>query len=51
MVLDPFMGSGTTAISCMDNKRNYLGVELHQEYIDMAEDRIAQFAPLQKFLG
>ena len=51
LVLDPFMGSGTTAISCVDNKRNYLGVDLHKEYIDMAEDRIARFAPLQKFLG
>ena len=49
LVLDPFMGSGTTAISCVDHKRNYLGVELHQEYIDMAEDRISRFSPLQKF--
>ena len=40
LVLDPFMGSGTTAISCIDLKRNYLGIEIHQEYIDMAEKRI-----------
>ena len=50
LVLDPFMGSGTTAISCVDNDRQYLGVELHQEYVDMAENRIAKFAPLNKFL-
>jgi len=50
LVLDPFMGSGTTAISCVDNDRQYLGVELHQEYVDMAENRIAKFNPLAKFL-
>ena len=50
MVLDPFMGSGTTAISCVDNDRQYLGVELHQEYVDMAKNRIAKFSPLNKFL-
>lgn len=49
VVLDPFMGSGTTAISCIDLKRQYLGVEIHQEYIDMAENRIASFAPLENF--
>ena len=49
VVLDPFMGSGTTAISCIDLKRQYLGIEVHQEYIDMAEHRIASFAPLDNF--
>ena len=49
LVLDPFMGSGTTAISCVDNKRDYLGIELHQEYVDMAETRIKKFSPLDKF--
>jgi DNA modification methylase len=49
IVLDPFMGSGTTAISCVDLKRQYLGVEIHQEYINMAENRIASFAPLNNF--
>jgi DNA modification methylase len=49
LVLDPFMGSGTTAVSCVDLNRNYIGVELHQEYVDMAEDRIARFAPLDNF--
>jgi DNA modification methylase len=49
LVLDPFMGSGTTAISCIDLKRQYLGVEVHQEYIDMSQNRIASFAPLDNF--
>jgi DNA modification methylase len=49
VVLDPFMGSGTTAISCIDLKRQYLGIEVHQEYIDMAQNRIASFSPLDNF--
>ena len=43
IILDPFMGSGTTAISCIDLKRQYLGVELHQEYIDMTLNRIRDY--------
>lgn len=49
IVLDPFIGSGTTAISCIDLKRQYIGVELHQEYVDMAQNRIASFSPLDNF--
>ena len=51
VVLDPFMGSGTTAVSCVDLKRNYLGVELHQEYVTMAENRIKSFSPLENFFS
>jgi DNA modification methylase len=43
------MGSGTTAISCIDLKRHYLGIEIHQEYIDMAQRRISSFSPLDNF--
>lgn len=39
-VLDIFMGSGTTAIASLNNGFNYLGFELFQEYVDMAEKRI-----------
>lgn len=51
VVLDPFMGSGTTAVSCVDLKRNYIGIELHQEYIDMANKRIESFSPLRNFFS
>lgn len=51
LVLDPFIGSGTTAISCIDLKREYLGMEIHQEYIDMAQNRISSFAPLYNFFN
>ena len=40
VVLDPFMGSGTTAISCIKLDRNYIGCELHKEYIEMSQQRI-----------
>ena len=40
IVFDPFMGSGTTAIAAIRNKCNYLGIELSQDYIDIANERI-----------
>ena len=39
-ILDPFMGSGTTAISALNYKRNYIGIELSSEYCKMAQQRI-----------
>lgn len=44
-VLDPFMGSGTTAVSCIRLKRNYIGCEIHDEYVKMAENRIIDEFP------
>jgi DNA modification methylase len=40
VVLDCFMGSGTTAIACVKNNRNYIGFELSKEYCDIAKNRI-----------
>ncbi len=39
-ILDPFMGSGTTAITCMNTNRNFIGFELDKEYYDIANERI-----------
>ena len=39
-ILDPFIGSGTTAIACMNTNRNYIGFEISKEYCDIAEKRI-----------
>ena len=39
-VLDPFMGSGTTAIACIKEKRHFIGFELNKEYFDKAVRRI-----------
>ena len=38
--LDPYMGSGTTAIACKAEKINYVGCELDQDYVEIAEARI-----------
>lgn len=40
IILDPFMGSGTTAISCIKYDRNYIGFELQEEYVALSEMRI-----------
>ena len=40
IVLDPFMGSGTTAVVSKYLGRNYLGVEINPEYIEIAENRL-----------
>lgn len=39
-VLDPFSGSGTAAIACMETNRNYIGIEIDPVYIDMSLKRI-----------
>jgi DNA modification methylase len=40
LVLDPFIGSGTTAVACTKLNRHYSGIEINQEYIDIANERI-----------
>ena len=40
VVLDPFIGSGTTAIAAIKEKRHYIGMELNKEYFDIAQNRI-----------
>ena len=40
IVLDPFMGSGTTAIACINTGRNYIGFEIDPDYYEAALERI-----------
>jgi modification methylase len=40
IALDPFMGSGSTAIAALKSGRNYVGYEIEAEYIQLAEERI-----------
>ena len=42
LIYDPFMGSGTTAIASIKNKRNFIGSEIAKNYIDMANQRIKE---------
>lgn len=39
-VLDSCMGSGTTAIACINTNRKYIGFELDKKYFELANDRI-----------
>jgi len=40
IVLDPFMGSGTTAVVAYEHGRDYVGIELNPKYVELAEKRI-----------
>jgi site-specific DNA-methyltransferase (adenine-specific) len=45
LILDPFMGSGTTAIASKINNRNYIGFELESEYHTISTHRIKAWSP------
>src|SRR5215469_3340735 len=40
IILDPFMGSGTTAVSALKSGRNFIGYDISQEYISLANKRL-----------
>ena len=42
LVLDNCMGSGTTAVACIKEKRHFIGYEITKEYFDIAQERIKQ---------
>ncbi len=42
VVLDPFMGSGTTGVACVKLGRNFIGMEISEQYFKVAERRIAE---------
>ena len=44
MVLDPFMGSGTTGVACMELGRKFIGIEINEKYFDVACKRIDEAA-------
>ena len=41
-ILDPFMGSGTTGVACVQTGRNFIGIEIDPTYFAIAEKRIAE---------
>jgi len=43
IVLDPFLGAGTTALVALKLKRHFIGIELNPEYIEIAQQRLAAF--------
>jgi DNA modification methylase len=50
IVLDPFMGSGTTGCACVKNGYKFIGIEMTEEYIPIAEARIKAHVPTQQKL-
>ena len=42
-VLDPFMGSGTTGIAATQEDFNFIGIEMDEEYIEIANHRISNW--------
>ena len=47
IVLDPFMGAGTTGVVARQQEKNYIGIELNPEYIEIAKKRIARVKYIQ----
>ncbi|MHA1966914.1 MAG: DNA-methyltransferase [Candidatus Hodarchaeales archaeon] len=43
VVLDPFMGSGQTALAAIKSKRNYIGYDINKDYVNLAEKRIKNY--------
>ena len=50
IVLDPFMGSGTTGCACALEGREFIGIEKEAEYVEIAEKRIAYWSKQPKLL-
>jgi modification methylase len=50
IVLDPFMGSGTTGVAAVEADRFYVGYETNAEYIKLAEDRLAPLKSQMKLI-
>jgi site-specific DNA-methyltransferase (adenine-specific) len=50
IVLDPFIGSGTTAIACLKLNRQFIGIEKEPEYVKIANARIKPFLEQRKLI-
>jgi site-specific DNA-methyltransferase (adenine-specific) len=48
LVLDPFMGAGTTAACCIESNRNYVGYEIDEKYYDICRRRIEKRVTIQE---
>lgn len=51
LVLDPFFGSGTTAVVCEDLNRRWIGIEIEEKYCKIAKDRIERELQQKKLPG
>ena len=48
VVLDPFMGSGTTAMVAKSLGRHYIGCELHADYGNLIQKRVEEYQPVEE---
>lgn len=48
VILDPFLGSGTTSLSAVKNGRRYVGYDLNKKYINLADKRISEYVNQEK---
>jgi len=49
VILDPFMGSGTTAVAALKTERKFIGYEISEEYINLAKRRLQPYLSRMKF--
>ena len=50
VVLDPFMGSGSTGIAALLNNHNFLDIEMQEDYMEIASARIDNYEKFRKYL-
>lgn len=48
IVLDTFLGSGTTAVACVETNRRYIGFEINEQYYNIAKDRLNGITQIER---
>ncbi len=43
-IIDPFLGSGTTALACIKYQRNFIGIEIDEQYFQIAQNRVKAYS-------
>ena len=49
LVLDNCMGSGTTGVACINTNRKFIGMELDEEYFNLAKNRLETLKRIEKY--
>jgi len=49
LILDPFIGSGSTAVACKKINRNFIGFEINPKYVEIANRRLAQIKRIEDY--
>jgi len=51
VILDPFVGSGTTALACMRTNRQFIGFELNPHYVEIGQQRLNDYHHIEKIVN